>query len=298
MSEAGGPTPDPASPASLPACYRHPGRRSAVRCTRCDRPICTDCMVEAPVGWQCPDCTREGAKRSRQVPAFTRTGPGRSGVVGSTNPTPVVLVIIAVNVVVFFLERFGNNTSFIDRYGMWPAAVYLRHEYYRTFTAMFLHANFVHIIFNMIALVIVGPAVEVLLGKVRFLALYLIAGLGGSVGSYLLSNPRDVGIGASGAIVGVMAAYVVLGLRRGLPVAPVVGLLVVNFVIGFSGNIDWRAHLGGLVTGAVLALAYDYAGGLRDRTAGVVVALGSSVAVVGVLAFLLTGVAPGHFNLG
>ena len=75
------------------------------------------------------------------------------------------------------------------------------------------------------------------------------------------------GIGASGAIMGVLGAYVVLGTRRHLPVAPVVGLLVLNFLIGFTGDIDWRAHLGGVVTGAVLAFAYDYAGGLRDRTA-------------------------------
>jgi membrane associated rhomboid family serine protease len=255
-------------------------------------------MVEAPVGWQCPACTRTGAKRSRQVPAFTRTGPGRSGVVGSTNPTPVVLVIVAVNVVVFLLEGFGTNSSVIHRFAMWPTAVYLRQEYYRAFTAMFLHANFLHILFNMLALLIVGPAVEVLLGKARFLALYLIAGLGGSVGSYLLSVPYVPGIGASGAIMGVMGAYVVIGLRRRLPVAPVVILLVVNFAIGFSGDIDWRAHLGGLVTGAVLALLYDYAGGLRDRTADLAVTVGASAVVVGLLAVVLGSVAPGHFNLG
>ncbi len=140
-----------------------------------------------------------------------------------------------------------------------------QHQYYRAFTAMWLHANFLHIFFNMIALLIVGPAVEVLLGKARFLALYLIAGLGGSVCSYLLGPPNVAGIGASGAIMGVLGAYVVVGTRRRLPVAPVVGLLVINFLIGFTGDIDWRAHLGGLVTGAVLAFAYDYAGGLRDR---------------------------------
>ena len=137
-------------------------------------------MVAAPVGWQCPECTSEGAWRSRQVPAFTHTSPGRTGAVGSTNPTPVVLVIIAINVVVFFLEDFGNNLRVVDRYAMWPAAVHQQHEYYRAFTAIWLHANFLHIVFNMIALLIVGPAVEVLLGKARFLALYLIVGLGGA----------------------------------------------------------------------------------------------------------------------
>jgi membrane associated rhomboid family serine protease len=255
-------------------------------------------MVQAPVGWQCPACTSEGAKRSRQVPAFTHTSPGRTGAVGSTNPTPIVLVIIAVNVVVFFLEDFGNNLRVVDRYAMWPLQVHVNGQYYRAFTAMWLHASFLHIFFNMIALLIVGPAVEVLLGKARFLVLYLLAGLGGSVASYLLSQPNAAGIGASGAIMGVMGAYVVLAARRRLPVAPVVGLLVLNFLIGFSGNIDWRAHLGGLITGSVLAFVYDYAGRLRDRTAELAVTLGVSAATVALLAFLISGVAPGHVSLG
>ena len=99
-------------------------------------------MVEAPVGWQCPECTSEGAKKSRQVPAFTRTSRGRTGVVGSTNPTPIVLVIIAVNVVVFFLEGFGTNTRVVDRFAMYPIGVHFQHQYYRAFTAMWLHASF------------------------------------------------------------------------------------------------------------------------------------------------------------
>jgi len=209
-----------------------------------------------------------------------------------------VLAIIAVNVGVFVLEHFGTDTSVVNRYSIQPDLVHFQHQYYRAFTAMWLHANFLHIFFNMFALLIVGPAVEVLLGKARFLALYLIAGLGGSVASYLLGPHNVYGLGASGAIMGVMGAYVVLGVRRHLPVAPVVGLLVLNFFIGFSGNIDWRAHLGGLVTGAVLALLYDYAGSLRERTTELALTLGGSAVILGVLALLITGVAPGHANLG
>jgi len=268
-----------------------------VVCARCDRPICTDCMVSAAVGWQCPECTSAGAKKSRHVPAFTHTSRGRTGVVGSTNPTPLVLSIIGINVVVFFLERFGNDVSVISKYALQPIRIHYQHQYYRAFTAMFLHANFQHILFNMIALLIVGPAVEVLLGKARFLALYLLAGLAGSVASYLLSPAIIFGLGASGAIMGVMGAYVVIGLRRRLPVAPVVLLLGLNLIIGFTGGIDWRAHLGGLALGALLAFVYDYAGELRDRTTAMVLTVGSSVVVLVVLGLLLTGVAPGHVNL-
>jgi membrane associated rhomboid family serine protease len=96
---------------------------------------------------------------------------------------------------------------------------------------------------------------------------------------------------------GVMGAYIVLGVRRRLPIAPVVGLLVINLAIGFSGNIDWRAHLGGLVTGSLLALVYDAAGRLRDRTTELAVTIGASAAVLGVLALLIAGIAPGHVNL-
>jgi membrane associated rhomboid family serine protease len=287
------PAPEPAPP---PSCYRHPGRAASVLCAHCDKPICTDCMVAAPVGWQCPACTSEGAKRSRHVPAFTRTSRGRTGAVGSTNPTPVVLVIIAINVVVFFFEDFGNNLSVIDRFSMNPGLVHAQSQYYRAFTAMWLHANFQHIFFNMIALLIVGPALEVLLGKLRFIALYLIAGLGGSVGSYILGPHNEYGLGASGAIMGVMGAYIVIGRRRHLPIAPVVGLVVLNLLIGFSGGIDWRAHLGGLATGAVLGWLYDYAGDQRDRGRELALTVGGSLAVLAVLGLLIGGVAPGHFN--
>jgi membrane associated rhomboid family serine protease len=137
----------------------------------------------------------------------------------------------------------------------------------------------------------------VLLGRVRFLALYLIAGLAGSVASYLLSPANIYGLGASGAIMGLLGAYIVIGLRRRLPVAPVVALLVLNLIIGFTGTIDWRAHLGGLAFGALVALVYDYAGGLRDRTTGLVLSVGATVGALAVLGLLLTGVAPGHVNL-
>ena len=295
MSTAGN-LPQPQPPPVPPPCYRHPGRPASVLCAHCDRPICTDCMVEARVGWQCPECTSEGAKRSRHVPAFTHTSRNRTGVVGSTNPTPLVLVIIAVNVVVFFLEGFGTNNRVIDRYALVPDAIHSSHQYYRAFTAMWLHASFQHIFFNMITLLIVGPALEVLLGKMRFITLYLLAGLGGSVGSYLLGPHGELGIGASGAIMGVLGGYLVVGVRRRLPVQPVAILLVINLVIGFWGNVDWRAHLGGLAVGAVLGLLYDYAGDLRDAKTGLVLTVGGSVAVLALLALLITSIAPGHFN--
>ncbi len=174
----------------------------------------------------------------------------RTGIVGSTNPTPAVLGLIAINVVVFVASGFGK-TSVIDRYGLVPEFLHGgEHQYYRLFDSMFLHLNLLHIAGNMVALLIVGPAVEVLLGRTRFLALYLVAGLGGGVAFYLIAPANSAAAGASGAIFGVMGAYVVLAARRHLPMQQVVALIIINLIIGFTGNIGWQAHLGGLAESA------------------------------------------------
>lgn len=254
-------------------------------------------MMHAPVGWQCPDCIAAGTKKTRVIRPLAAGNRNRTGIVGSTNPTPVVIAIIAVNVVCFVASGFGK-VSVITRLGMWPNGVHYDNEYYRLITSMFLHLDFLHIAFNMFTLLIVGPAVEVMLGRSRFTVLYLVAGLGGNVCTYLIAPAAGLSAGASGAIFGVMAAYVVLALRQRKPMAPVVVLIVVNLVIGFSGNIEWQAHVGGLVTGAVLALAYDQASNLRRVSQRVVVDVGSSAAALAGLAALVLAVAPGHVNIG
>jgi len=277
-------------PVPAPVCYRHPARLGPVVCARCDRPICTDCMIQAPVGWQCPECVRQGAKTSRVVNPFS--GATRTGVVGSTNPTPAVIGLIAVNVLIFVASGFGK-ASVIDRFGGLSHQVLQSDEYYRFLTSMFLHISS-----NMLALLIVGPAVEVMLGRSRFLALYLIAGLGGSVASYLFTPAGTVGAGASGAIFGVMGAYVVLAHRRRQPMGPVVALIVINLVIGFADPaIDWRDHIGGLVVGVALALAYDYGLRLRQRSQMLSLTIGASIVTLGVLAIVVKAVPPGHIFL-
>jgi membrane associated rhomboid family serine protease len=282
-------------PVPPPVCYRHPDKFASVTCAHCDKPICTDCMMHAPVGWQCPDCIRAGAKRTREVRPFAAHA-NRTGVVGSTNPTPVVIALVAVNVACFVASGFGN-ANVIARLGMWPYGVHFFNEDYRLVTSMFLHLDFLHIASNMITLLIVGPAVEVMLGKSRFLALYLIAGLGGNVCSYLIAPSTGVSAGASGAIFGVMGAYVVLAQRQRKPMGPVVALIALNLVLGFVGNIQWQAHVGGLVVGAFVALAYDYALGLREAARSLAVTVGSSAATLAALSVLVLAVAPGHVNL-
>ena len=274
----------------------HPDRAASVVCAHCDKPICTDCMQQAQVGWQCPDCVSAGAKKTRVIRPFAGSDPNRTGIVGSTNPTPVVIGIVVVCVAIFVISGFGK-ASVIARFGMSPYDVHFLHQNYRFFTSIFLHLDFLHIAFNMITLLIVGPAVEVMLGKIRFLTLFLLAGIGGNVLSYLIAPVNGLSAGASGAIFGVLGAYVVLALIRHKPMGPVVALIVINLVIGFTGNIEWQAHLGGLLTGAVLALAFHYASTSRQTARDVAITVGASVATLAVFAILVLSVAPGHVNV-
>jgi membrane associated rhomboid family serine protease len=277
-------------------CANHPDRMASSICAHCDRPICTECMQHAPVGWQCPDCIAAGAKKTKVIRPFAGASAIRTGAVGSTNPTPVVIALVAICVVVFVASGFGK-TSVIDRLGMWPNGVHFLHEYYRLFTSLFLHLDFLHIAFNMITLLIVGPAVEVMLGKSRFLTLYLLAGLGGNALSYLIAPANQVSAGASGAIFGVLGAYVVLARLRAKPMGPVVALIVINLVIGFAGNIEWQAHIGGLLVGAVLGLAFHYASLVRQTAREVSYTVGASAATLALLAVVVFSIAPGHVNV-
>jgi membrane associated rhomboid family serine protease len=275
-------------------CCNHPDRAASVVCAHCDRPICTDCMQQAPVGWQCPDCISSGAKKTKVIRPFAASN--RTGIVGSTNPTPVVIAIVVICAIIFVASDFGKM-SVIDRFGMWPNGVHYEHQDYRLFTSLFLHLDFLHIAFNMITLLIVGPAVEVMLGKSRFLVLYLLAGLGGNVLSYLIAPAAEVSAGASGAIFGVMGAYVVLARLQRKPMGPVVALIVINLVLGFTGNIEWQAHVGGLLTGAGLALAFNYASTLRRTSQEIALTVLASAITLGVLAVLVLAIMPGHVNV-
>ena len=278
-----------------PRCYVHGDRVAGSVCRRCGRPICPDCMHEAPVGWHCTSCLHQGHRASPTVRWRPRPVGGR---LGNTRVTPVVVALIVINVAVFIWEqkKLLHNEA---RFGMWPNGIHYQHQWYRLITAAFLHASWQHIIFNMLTLAIIGPPVEAELGRVRFSALYLGSALGGSVASYLLSKPYVIGVGASGAIFGLMGAYFILARRRRWDTSTILGLIILNLVISFTDSaIDWRAHVGGLVTGAFLAFGLARATELR-RTGPVAQAvLGAGVvAAAAVPLVLLSLLPPGHVNL-
>lgn len=166
----------------------------------------------------------------------------------------VTYALIALNVAIFGIQFLqGIDTLAVD-YGMWPIGIARDGDWWRLFTSAFLHGSFIHIAFNMYVLFFLGPTLERILGHTRFLILYVLAALGGSVASYWFSDINTVSVGASGAIFGLMGALVVAGHRLKYDITQVLILLGINVVIGFiSPNVDWRAHFGGLVIGALVA---------------------------------------------
>lgn len=271
-------------------CYRHPDREAHIRCTRCERRICPDCMIPASVGFQCPECVREGNKGVRQA----RTPFG--GQV-SDDPGWVSKTLIAINAIAFVLQYAVGDEL---RFRFWliggpafdptlgEAVGVADGEYYRLFTAAFLHGGIIHLLLNMYALFLFGPALEAALGRVRFLALYVVSALGGSALSYAFSPPNQPSLGASGAVFGLLGAYLVVSRRLGRDSSGVLIMLAINFVYGFIvPRIDWRAHLGGLVAGALVALAMAYAP--KDRRTLVQVAgVGGTLLLVVAVVFWRT----------
>jgi membrane associated rhomboid family serine protease len=267
-----------------PTCYRHPEREAHIRCTRCNRRICPDCMVSASVGFQCPECVRAGNQGIRQ--ARTVFG-GRL----SADPGYVSKALIAVNVAAFVAQlavpRLESRLWLLGAFPPPPSLAFTGvadGEYYRLLTAAFLHGGFLHLALNMYAVFLFGPPLEAALGRVRFTALYLISALGGSALSYAFSNPAQPSLGASGAVFGLLGAFLVVNRKLGRDTSGVLVLLGINFVFGFvASGIDWRAHLGGLIAGALCALPLVYAPPARRsvvQAAGLAAVLLVVVAVV------------------
>ena len=267
---------EPTTEQQTPHCYVHTDRETYITCARCGRPICPDCMVAAPVGFQCPACVRQAEEGSRTP----LTPMGGSLVKRAT----VTQVLIGINVAVFLLGLLFDSALLAADYGMQPATIALQGEWWRLLTAAFLHAGLLHIAFNMYVLCSLGPTLESLFGHVRFLILYLVSALGGSIASYAFSPPNILGVGASGAVFGLMAALLVVGKKHERDVTQVLVLLAINLVIGFlAPGIDWRAHIGGALTGAAVAAAMAYApqqSRVLWQTLGVLAILGILVLIM------------------
>ncbi|MEV5873825.1 rhomboid family intramembrane serine protease [Streptomyces sp. NPDC052101] len=250
-----------------PVCYRHPDRETGVRCTRCERPICPECMVSASVGFQCPDCVR-GGSGTGHAPTASQPRTLAGGTL-TADPRLFTKVLIGVNLAVY-LVQLSVGDSFTNRYELIGRAQYslfgpiegvAEGQYYRLLTAMFLHGGYTHILFNMLSLWWIGGPLEAALGRARYLTLYFVSGLAGSALTYLLAEPNMPSLGASGAIFGLFGATGVLMRRLNYDLRPLVALLVINLIITFTPgfNIAWQAHIGGLVAGVAVGYAMVHA---------------------------------------
>ena len=236
-------------------------------------------MIEAPVGHHCPTCVHEGRTEMRRVKkvSFARGGTPVTGGV-------VCTLLVAANVAIFLLglTRGDLEVRFADN-----ALLVAGGEYYRMLTSAFLHAGLLHLGFNMFALYVFGSQVEAALGIVRFVALYVLAALGGAACSLYFSSPRQFSLGASGAVFGIFGASFVIARSRGLDVSQIGGLILINLFLGaVVPQIDNAAHVGGLITGAAVGAAYEWAG--RQPGPAGVAAQVAGVAAVAVVIALVT----------
>lgn len=239
----------------MATCYRHPSRETGVSCSNCGRPICPDCMTPTQVGMRCPECASQRTKVVRMRDA--------------SRIPQVTYALIVVNVIAFLAEgnisiggqptnKVYEEGALIGSFRGFPGVGIAHGQWWRIVTSGFLHENLLHIGFNMYVLYILGMQLEPVLGRVKFATIYGVALLTGSLGALLVS-PHAVTVGASGAVFGIMGAFVVELRSRNLPIMAgglggIGGLILINLVISFSlPGISWGGHVGGLIGGALAA---------------------------------------------
>lgn len=236
-------------------------------------------MRSAAVGHQCPDCVKEGSKSARPIKAAYG---------GRARSAPYVTrTLLGVNVLMLLLTTSGaglvqgnTDNALFRRLALIPTAIGFRDadggvdvvngvaqgEYYRLLTSTFLHFGVLHLALNMYCLYLLGPQLEQAFGQLRYAATYLLSGLGGAALSYGLGNPSEVAAGASGAVFGLFGAFYVVSRRRNLDVSAITGTIVMNLVFSFVvPSVDWRGHIGGLITGAALAWVLVYSPDTKQR---------------------------------
>jgi membrane associated rhomboid family serine protease len=232
-------------------------------------------MQPASVGFQCPSCVREGSRGTRS--ARTPYGGERAG-----NPALTSQVLVAINALVWvlILATGWRSSQLIDRLALTPAGAVrfvngapqlvpgvADGAPWQLLTSMFTHVEIWHIGFNMLVLWTLGPQLELAVGRLRFLAIYLVSGLAGSAAVMWLSPEHQSTLGASGAIFGLLGALLVMAVRVRGDVRGIATWIGVNFVLTFLlANVSWQGHVGGFVGGLLLGAAIVYAPRQRRST--------------------------------
>jgi len=278
-------TPRPPQTQSAAVCFRHPERPTGLRCSRCGRAACPDCLREAPVGFHCVQCVAKGGRDVRQAATVTGARP-------SHGPPVITYSLIGVNVLVFLLtvadaggKLMSNETApWFRKFALWPYGV-AQGDWWRVIGSGFLHYGPVHLLMNMLALYILGRDMETVLGRGRYLAAYAVSLLGGSASVMLFADPASATAGASGAIFGLMGGLVVVLLRLKRSLAPAMTVIALNVFISFTvPGISLVGHLGGLLFGALATAALVYAPRGRAIAVQVGALMALTVVAVGLVA--------------
>ncbi|HET9080425.1 MAG TPA: rhomboid family intramembrane serine protease [Trebonia sp.] len=300
--------PDQDAPAGQevpPTCFRHPDRETWVSCVRCGRHACPDCLRQAAVGQQCVECVHGANQGSRQPQAAF----GGRAVAGAT----VTWTLVGINVLLFLVELGYPNLA--NDWGLLgfatlggPMQGVAAGQWYRLITSAFLPPatglgglGLLDILFNMWALIVVGPALEQLLGRVRFLAVYLLSAIGGGVAFFLIGPSNVFALGASGAIFGLFGAWFVVTRKLRLDARGILVIIAINLAFSFfyRATIAWQDHVGGLIVGVITTAAFAYA----PRKNATAIQVAAAVAVLAVLVVLvivrshqLTALLPAGFS--
>jgi membrane associated rhomboid family serine protease len=255
----------------MATCYRHPNRETGVSCSNCGRPICPDCMTPTPVGMRCPECSQQ----KTQVKTLR-----------SMAVEPIATyILLAINVAVFFgVQSSSSAADQMVLFGPYVAGG----DYWRLITSGFLHIEIFHVILNLFALFWLGRMIEPALGHARFVAIYLVSLLTGSLGVLLLSWDSPT-LGASGAVYGLLGAAIVMARNRniGLMQSGLLPILALNLGITFLiPNISIGGHIGGLVGGMLTTFVIEELSQRRRNSLPLAVASSVLIGIVAVAASL------------
>ncbi|HYP73310.1 MAG TPA: rhomboid family intramembrane serine protease [Microbacterium sp.] len=264
-------------------CYRHPQRQSFVLCQRCLRTICPECQTPLPVGVICPECLAAQQKAASQQHKVTRM-PRRRSATRSGRPI-VTYSLIGVTSFFYLLGLIpGGFGDLVQNWLLFYAPLAYTQPW-RLLTVTLVHLSIWHIVLNMLALWAMGRSLEPLLGRGRFLALYLLSALGGSVLTALIAPTTPVA-GASGAVWGLLGAMLIIGRHIGANVTAIAVLLGLNLVISFlpGASIAWQAHIGGGLVGALIGLIFAKTRAVRQQRTQIWLLIAVGVGLLALLA--------------
>ncbi|NKE61601.1 rhomboid family intramembrane serine protease [Lentzea sp. PSKA42] len=264
-----------------PVCVRHSDRPTRLRCTRCDRPACPECLHDASVGMHCVDCVNEGRRTVRRA----RTLVGAEVSEGRVIITPI---LIALNVLAYVVTVFQSGSPMNNaRSSLFTATSLIpdltaQGEWWRILTSGFMHFGLIHLALNMAVLYVVGQHVEREMGKLRFSVVYFLALLGGSAAAFYFGTVCQQLAGASGAVFGLMGALLILWKRQRRDISTIVVVVGINLVSNLFTNASLLGHLGGFVIGGLLTLAMVRAP-QKNRNLYQVAAVVAAVVLLGVM---------------